>query len=253
MLASSPSVARYRVLYMVILHSNLSYVFRVCSGVMDDAAWAEKGESAIWRPPGFLTYTSFPIPSSDGPYASVLDLEEKEESDKQDSSFSATKVKDIPAVKDYWQSCYGIFLVGSSLYEEGEKKPCVGERASHNVEDGFSYLSFEDVDATVRLLGSGFVSLLKDGGIRMESFADEERNGGNFANVGILLQSRKEWLFTDLAISAYPPLTSVTLHYTFPLEHIKAIAEHSSKETTSRLYWGEAFLPSRACDVEAKQ
>lgn len=230
----------------LVLRSGTCSVSRSCCGRVASflcgwSAASAEGESAIWRPPGFSTYASFAIPSSeDGPFASVLDVDEEGGEDaEQQLAFSATKIKDVPRVKDYWQSCYGIFLVGLSLYEEGEKKPCVGERASHSVADGYAYLSFEDVDATVRLLGSGFVSLLKDGGIQVESFADEERNGGKFANVGILLQSRKEWLFTDLAISAYPPLTSVTLHYTFPLEHVKAIAEHSSKEGSQLRRWSD--------------
>lgn len=103
----------------------------------------------------------------------------------------------------------------------------MGERKSSEVTDGFDYISYAKVDETVRAFGSGLAALLRSDGIKLETFPDEDRNDGTFANVGILLQSRKEWIFTDLAVSAYPPLTSVTLHYTFPAEHVQSIAEQS--------------------------
>ncbi|PFH34012.1 AMP-binding enzyme domain-containing protein [Besnoitia besnoiti] len=181
---------------------------------------AGPGESAVWRSAGFDAYTSFPVPSSRGVFSSLLD----------DSllvpSFPDTRVLDPPTESGWWESPYGIFLVGL-VANAGPEKPCMGERTSAEVADGFTYLSYAEVDATVRLLGSGFAALLRDGDIKLETFPDEERNGGKFANVGILLQSRKEWIFTDLAISAYPPLASVTLHYTFPAEHVKSIGEQS--------------------------
>ncbi|EPT26220.1 AMP-binding enzyme domain-containing protein [Toxoplasma gondii ME49] len=178
------------------------------------------GESATWQSTGFAAYSASPMPLGESSYRTLLDP------DLQVASFAGSRILDPLTDDDWWESAYGIFLVGVSAHA-GPEKPCIGERRSAAIADGFDYTTYAQVDETVRALGSGLADLMRKDGIKLETFPDEERNDGKFANVGILLQSRKEWLFTDLAVSAYPPLTSVTLHYTFPAEHVKSIAEQS--------------------------
>nr|CEL69716.1 TPA: Zgc:92083, related [Neospora caninum Liverpool] len=182
---------------------------------------AAPGESAIWRCPKYEEATA-PKPAEKGPFLTTLDVE------ASDCSKGEFPEGESPPESGWWCSAYGVFRVGKS--RAGGSARCMGARLSP-ADKEFFYWTFDEADEKARLLGSGLSQLLKDGVITVQTFPDEERNGGKFANVGILLHSRREWILTDLATSAYPPLSSVTLHYTFPPEHLKAILSEAAVST----------------------
>ncbi|PFH34007.1 AMP-binding enzyme domain-containing protein [Besnoitia besnoiti] len=170
------------------------------------------GESAIWRSPKYEEATAPEPLEPSGAYVTTLDLTPSGGAD-----FPAGA---SPPRAGWWESVYGVFRVGKSV--AGGQARCMGVRPSPE-DKAFVYWTFEEADEKARLFGSGLSQLLKEGVISVETFPDEARNGGKFANVGILLHSRREWIIADLGTGAYPPLTSVTLHYTFPPDHMKAI------------------------------
>ncbi|KEP62860.1 UNVERIFIED_CONTAM: AMP-binding enzyme domain-containing protein [Hammondia hammondi] len=176
------------------------------------------GESAIWRCAKYEEAMAPEAPRTPERGGSFLTSFDVEASDC--SAQNAFPEGVCPPVSGWWHSAYGVFRVGKSRAGGGAR--CMGARPLPTDKE-FFYWTFDEADEKARLLGSGLTQLLRDGVVSVETFADETRNGGKFANVGILLHSRREWILTDLAIAAYPPLTSVTLHYTFPPEHMNAI------------------------------
>ncbi|EPR60871.1 AMP-binding enzyme domain-containing protein [Toxoplasma gondii ME49] len=175
------------------------------------------GESAIWRCAKYEEAMAPEAPRAPerGSFLTSFDLEASD-----CSAQNAFPEGACPPISGWWHSAYGVFRVGKSRAGGGAR--CMGARPLPTDKE-FFYWTFDEADEKARLLGSGLTELLREGVVSVETFADETRNGGKFANVGILLHSRREWILTDLAISAYPPLTSVTLHYTFPPDHMKAI------------------------------
>lgn len=191
----------------------------------------------MWRSLNYEEATApQPPPPPSSPYQTVLDSVDSPSLYDKKTSLKGT-APDHRDATSWWDSAYGIFRVGLERAKEkrggNEVSPrCMGARPNPEKDKEFKYWTFDEADEKARLLGSGLSQLLREGVITLEIFPDEIRNNGKFANVGILLQSRREWIISDLAISAYPPLTSVTIHYTFPLEHMIAILQETSKQRT---------------------